>query len=185
MKRGLFVGRFQPFHNGHLHAIKKILEEVDELVILVGSAQISHNPTNPFTVGERMQMVRGALDEEGISPKRYWLIPVPDAEMHAAWVAQIISYTPPFDCAFTNEPLTRRLLREAGFKTRTIPLYRRDIYWATEIRNRMESERSWEELVPKAVADVIKGVEGVGRVKDLLTKDYGDLNSPHDRRTRK
>ncbi|MEM3766696.1 MAG: adenylyltransferase/cytidyltransferase family protein, partial [Candidatus Bathyarchaeia archaeon] len=32
-KRGLFVGRFQPFHKGHLHVIKEILSEVDELVI--------------------------------------------------------------------------------------------------------------------------------------------------------
>ena len=31
--RGLYIGRFQPFHNGHLQAIKYVLENVDELVI--------------------------------------------------------------------------------------------------------------------------------------------------------
>ena len=29
LKRGIFVGRFQPFHKGHLGAIKKIVDEVD------------------------------------------------------------------------------------------------------------------------------------------------------------
>jgi len=49
VKRGLFVGRFQPFHLGHLGVVKDILNEVDELVIVVGSAQYSHRIDNPFT----------------------------------------------------------------------------------------------------------------------------------------
>ena len=39
VKRGLYVGRFQPFHLGHLGAVKSILEDVEELVIVIGSAQ--------------------------------------------------------------------------------------------------------------------------------------------------
>jgi nicotinamide-nucleotide adenylyltransferase len=58
--RGLYVGRFQPFHLGHLDAIKYTLKEVDELVIVIGSAQYSHNANNPFTAGERLVMVRQA-----------------------------------------------------------------------------------------------------------------------------
>ena len=41
-KRGLFVGRFQPFHLGHLDMVKYALTEVDELIIVIGSAQDSH-----------------------------------------------------------------------------------------------------------------------------------------------
>ena len=37
--RGLMLGRFQPFHNGHLALTKQILTECDELVIIIGSAQ--------------------------------------------------------------------------------------------------------------------------------------------------
>lgn len=57
VRRGLFVGRFQPFHLGHLMAIKDVLEEVDELVIVIGSAQCSHDVDDPFTAGERLVMV--------------------------------------------------------------------------------------------------------------------------------
>ena len=66
VNRGLYVGRFQPFHLGHVEAIKKILDEVEELVVVIGSAQYSHNRGNPFTVGERLVMIRNALDEARI-----------------------------------------------------------------------------------------------------------------------
>ncbi|MBP1357507.1 MAG: adenylyltransferase/cytidyltransferase family protein, partial [Sulfolobus sp.] len=42
MFRGLYPGRFQPFHLGHLSVIKWALERVNELIILIGSAQESH-----------------------------------------------------------------------------------------------------------------------------------------------
>ena len=41
-KRGLLIGRMQPVHNGHIEIIKQILEEVDEIIIGIGSAQLSH-----------------------------------------------------------------------------------------------------------------------------------------------
>ena len=40
--RGILIGRMQPLHNGHIEVIKKILNEVDEIIIGIGSAQISH-----------------------------------------------------------------------------------------------------------------------------------------------
>lgn len=172
MKRGLFVGRFQPFHLGHLYTIKKILNEVQELIIVVGSTQRSHEPDNPFTVGERVLMLKNSLTEAGIDAKRYLIIPVPDASMHSTWVAQVVSYTPPFDVVYTNDALTRRLFQEAGFKVKPVSLYKRDEYWATEVRGRMLSGGKWDKLVPKAVAEAIRAVDGVNRVKGLLKKDH-------------
>ena len=61
--RGLFVGRFQPFHLGHLDAIEATLERVEELIIVVGSGEYSHSDKNPFTAGERVEMIRAALKE--------------------------------------------------------------------------------------------------------------------------
>lgn len=50
--RGILIGRMQPVHNGHIEVIKKTLEEVDEIVIGIGSAQKSHELKDPFTAGE-------------------------------------------------------------------------------------------------------------------------------------
>jgi nicotinamide-nucleotide adenylyltransferase len=76
VKRAVFVGRFQPFHLGHLIVAKDILEEVDELIVVIGSAQYSHTIENPFTSGERMMMIREALREAQVPAERYWIVPV-------------------------------------------------------------------------------------------------------------
>jgi nicotinamide-nucleotide adenylyltransferase len=61
MKRGLYIGRFQPYHLGHQAVLQKIVEEVDEIVVGLGSAQASHTLDNPFTAGERISMIWPAL----------------------------------------------------------------------------------------------------------------------------
>lgn len=171
VKRGLFVGRFQPIHKGHVKAIKDILKQVDELVIVIGSAQYSHRADNPFTVGERITMIRKALEDEDIPLARCWIIPVPDVHIHMIWVAEVVGYTPRFEIVYTNEPLTRRLLIEAGFKVKPVPFYKRKIYSATEIRERMLNNKNWEELVPESVARFIKEIKGVERIQDLAKTD--------------
>ena len=171
VKRALFVGRFQPFHKGHLEAVKMILKENDEIIIAVGSAQYSHKLENPFTAGERITMIRKALEEEKVEPSRVWIIPIPDVHVHMMWVSEVIGYTPKFNVVYTNEPLTKRLFIEAGFEVKPIPFIKRKIYSATEIRRRMIEDGDWEELVPKAVAEYIKEIDGVQRVKDLTKTD--------------
>ncbi len=171
VKRGAFVGRFQPFHMGHLIVIKNLLKEVDELVIVIGSSQHSHSIDNPFTAGERLVMVCRALKEAGISSDLWWVVPVPDVHVHMIWVAQVIGYTPKFEVVYSNEPLTSRLFREAGFEVKPIPFVERGIYSATEIRKRMFAGKNWEELVPKSVAAFIKQVAGIQRLRDLNKTD--------------
>jgi nicotinamide-nucleotide adenylyltransferase len=170
-KRGLYVGRFQPFHQGHIHAVKHILSEVDEAVIVIGSAQYSHRLDNPFTAGERVTMVRRALDEAKISTSKYWIIPIRDMHVHMMWVAEVRGYTPKFDYVYTNEPLTRRLFTEAGFPVKAIPFNKRHLYLATAIREKMLNNKSWKELVAKSVAEYIGEIDGVRRLQDLAKTD--------------
>ena len=171
VKHGLFVGRFQPVHKGHVEVIKRIMKEVDELVIVVGSSQYSHRLDNPFTAGERITMIRKALEEEGIQLPRIWIIPVPDVHQHALWVSQIVGYSPKFDVVYANEPLTRRLFIEAGFNVEPMPMIKREVYLATEIRKRMLAGENWKELVPSSVAKFIKDIDGEVRLRDLNKTD--------------
>ncbi len=170
-KRGLFVGRFQPFHRGHLEVIKTILQENDEIIIVVGSAQSSHSLDNPFTVGERIVMLRSVLKEEEFDLAHCYVVPLPDAEMHAVWVAKVIAYCPPFDIVYSNEPLTSRLFEEMGFNLGSFSLFRRDVYDATEIRRRMCADEDWRSLVPPCIADLVDRFGGVGRLKALSKTD--------------
>jgi nicotinamide-nucleotide adenylyltransferase len=171
VKRGLYVGRFQPFHSGHLHAIMNALREVDELVIVIGSAQYSHNITNPFTAGERLVMIREALEEAGIDDSRFWIVPVPDVHLHMMWVSSVVGYTPKFDIVYSNEPLTRRLFSEAGYKVKAIHFFERKQYSSTLIREKMLRSEGWEKLVPKSVATFIKEIDGINRIQELTKSD--------------
>jgi nicotinamide-nucleotide adenylyltransferase len=166
-RRGLLVGRFQPFHLGHLHAVRYALERVEELCILVGSADKSHQLENPFTAGERVYMVKAALEEAGIDCRRVLIIPLPDSPAHSLWVASVKATVPKFDVVFSNDPLTRRLFQEEGFTVLDIPFYERSKFSATEVRRRMLKGEPWEELVPKAVAKIIYEIGGLERLKQL------------------
>jgi nicotinamide-nucleotide adenylyltransferase len=164
---GLLVGRFQPFHRGHLKAVHFALERVRELYIGVGSSQLSHEARNPFTTAERIAMIRAALLEEEIDPARWCLIPIPDVEAHALWVDQVNLLVPRYDLVFSNDPLTQLLFRERGVRVIEVPLLERSIYSATEVRRRMIEGGDWHSLVPPAVARIIESIDGVSRVRSL------------------
>ncbi len=144
---------------------------MDDLIILVGSAQHSHTVENPFTAGERLTMIKLALKEAGIDPARYMVTPLPDAEFHKVWVAHLLSQTPEFQLAFTNEPLTGRLLKEAGIRVERIPFYHREIYSAREVRQRMLNGSDWETLVPRSIVAYLKKIDGVNRINEISLSD--------------
>ena len=171
MRRALFVGRFQPFHYGHLYAVEKILEEVDHLIIVVGSAQISHEHDNPFTAGERIEMIRSALDSVGINNEVYMIIPIQDAPAHRVWVSFVESQIPRFDLVYSNQPLTRRLLIEAGYTVKGIRLFKREKFESNEIRRRILENEDWKELVPPEVYRVVQEIDGENRIRDLAKFD--------------
>jgi len=168
---GLLIGRFQPFHNGHLAAVKYALERVDYLYIVVGSAQRSHERDNPFTAGERIMMIKAALNDAGVDARRWMLIPINDAQSHSVWTATLRSTVPKFDVVFSNDTLTIRLLKEEGIKVRTIPYFNRNEYSATNVRARILERKDWETLVPPAVERMVKELDGVERVRSMISKD--------------
>jgi len=171
VNRGLYVGRFQPFHIGHLDTIRHALKEVDELVIVIGSAQYSHNANNPFTAGERLVMIHRALLEAKVDYSKLWVVPVPDVHLHMLWVSAVEGYTPKFNVVYSNEPLTRRLFMEAGYQVKSIPLFDRKVYMSTIVREKIVEGDSWTELVPKSVAEFILEIDGVNRLRELVRTD--------------
>lgn len=169
--RALYVGRFQPFHKGHLEVVKHLLKHADDLVLVIGSAQYSHTSYNPFTAGERLVMIRRALIECEIGESKVWIVPVPDIHLHMLWVSAVEGYVPKFEVVYSNEPLTRRLFVEAGYPVKNIPFFERKIYSSTLIREKMNKGETWETLVPKSVAEFIKEIKGIDRLKELSLKD--------------
>ncbi len=167
--RGLHVGRFQPFHEGHVKVVDMIAEEVDEVVVAVGSAQKSHSTRNPFTAGERVSMITKTLEDH---PATVYAIPVEDLNRNAVWTEHLRSLCPPFDVVYSNNPLIVRLFEEDGFEVRTGHLFERDRYSGTEVRERMLEGGDWRSLVPDEVEEVVDEVDGVQRIRDVAEDDY-------------
>jgi len=178
--RPLFVGRFQPFHNGHLDMVRRIVGAHDEIVIGIGSAQYSHTRENPFTAGERYEMIRRALDAEGIPS--YHLVPIPDTHVHSVWVGHVVSLVPKFDVVFTNSPLVVRLFREKGFRVEELPLHKREVYSGTLIRRLIYEGGDWRSLVPKEVAAFILEIDGPQRIRETFrySTPYGTRENETD-----
>lgn len=168
MKRGFYVGRFQPYHNGHQSVLEHIAHEVDEIVIGIGSAQLSHMVDNPFTAGERVLMLTRGLAKLGCP---FYVLPIEDIKRNALWVAHVQSMTPRFDLCYSSNPLVVQLFKEAGIEVLSPAMYEREILSGTEIRRRMLNGEIWENLVPSSVIDVLKEIDGVERLREISRKD--------------
>jgi nicotinamide-nucleotide adenylyltransferase len=166
--RAFYIGRFQPYHLGHQEVIGIIARDCGEIVIGVGSAQLSHTFSDPFTSGERILMITRSLADINAA---LYVIPIEDIRRNAVWVSHVVSMAPHFDVVYTNNPFVIRLFNEAGFTVKSSPLYEREVYSGSEIRRRMLYDEPWQDLVPQAVADVIKQVDGVNRLKEVARKD--------------
>jgi len=169
MKRGLYIGRFQPYHLGHQAVLQKIVEEVDEVVVGLGSAQASHTVENPFTAGERISMIWPALRELDAT---CYVIPLVDMERNAVWVSHVEAMTPNFDVVYSNNPLVVQLFVEAGTEVRRPPMYRREIYSGTAMRRMiLAGDEGWRRLVPPSVASVIEEIGGIERLRNVSQGD--------------
>jgi len=161
--KALFIGRFQPFHKGHLKAIRYLSDKYDEIIIGVGSSQYSNTVENPFSSDERMLMIRESLKQENI--KNYKIILIPDIHNPPKWVDHVLSIISDFDVVVTNNDLTKKLFLEKGFKIIKTLLYNKKEYSGRVIRKRISDNESWENLVPKPCIQIIKNCDK--RIKEL------------------
>ena len=172
-RRGLMLGRFQPFHKGHLALTKQILSECDELLIIIGSAQFNFIDKDPFSAGERVLMIHEALKEAGVDLSRCYIIPVANDENNARWLAYIRSMVPPFDVLYSGNDFVKYLARSQDSSiVIEDPMFAEiNEYNGTNIRRLMQEGKPWEHLVPPAVAKVIQQVGGIVRINILAHSD--------------
>lgn len=60
----VFIGRFQPFHNGHYELFKEALNKADTVLIVLGSHKKAPDIDNPFSTVQREELIRAALTSE-------------------------------------------------------------------------------------------------------------------------
>jgi nicotinamide-nucleotide adenylyltransferase len=162
MKRGLFIGRFQPFHLGHFSDIKNALEEVNYLAIGIGSSNEDHTKENPFTAKERAEMINAVLPNNSI--RKYMIFTIPDFHDDKKWVEHIEALVPQFDIVYTGNDWTENCFKEK-YEIKKVKMLRG--ISSTIIRDRILKNKDWKSLVPREVVDYLKKIKGIERVKKI------------------
>lgn len=162
--RALFVGRFQPLHKGHLHALKRVLREFDFVTIGIGSANNAGGGKNPFTYEERRRMLLLAL--QGVPLTKFKIIAIPDFFDDVKWTRYVTSHAK-FDVVVTGSRWVRRCLK--GKAKIVSPNYlQRRTYSATNVRRKIISGKSYSTLVPHKVFAFLKKIRARERLKSIF-----------------
>ena len=163
---GLLIGRFQPFHKGHLEAVKIGLSKVDNLWIGIGSSNKNNEKRNPFTADERKEMILSSLDPQTL--KRVKIFFVPDTGDHEKWTYHVDSIVPSYDLVFSNDEFTLTLYKKRGKKTFEVPLLKRDTISGTNIREMIVTDKNWQDLVPEGTKQVLLKINAKNRLSTIL-----------------
>ncbi|MEK6954741.1 MAG: adenylyltransferase/cytidyltransferase family protein [Candidatus Micrarchaeota archaeon] len=159
-KTALVIGRFQPFHSGHLEAVEGILKRHSRLLLAIGSAQESRTPKNPFSSKERKGMIAACLKKRGILP-RIKIILLDDENHHERWVRGVLQIAKDADVVYSGNWLVQRLL---GGRYAVHTMKSSVKISASQIRELMKKgDEKWQRFVPKEISEYIltKGLEKI------------------------
>ena len=163
---GLLIGRFQPFHKGHLAAGDFALSKVEILWIGIGSSNKSFEKRNPFTADERRKMILSTLDPK--RQKRTKIYYIPDTGDHERWTYHVDSIVPTYDVVFSNDNFTINLYKKRGKNVIEVPLLDRNIISGTNIRELIVRGKDWLNLVPEGTQKVLLKIEAHSRLEAIL-----------------
>ena len=162
---GLLIGRFQPFHLGHLEALRFALSKVDQLWVGLGSSNKPLQKNNPFSAQERKEMILSSINDS--IRKNIEIFFIPDFENHKKWVEHIDSIVPKFDVVFTNDEMTKHLYSKRETRVIEIPFTKRDALSGTNIRDLIVNNLQWKEFVPKGTEQILNEINAKQRLKNL------------------
>ena len=162
---GLLIGRFQPFHLGHLEALQFALSIVDKLWVGLGSSNKSIEKNNPFSAEERKEMILSSIDDS--MKNKITIYFIPDVDNHVKWIEKIDTIVPKFDIVFSNDPLTDHLYSKRSIQVMTIPFLKRDQLSGTRVRDLIKSDQKWDDLVPSGTKAILENLDSKNRLQIL------------------
>jgi len=162
---GLLIGRFQPFHLGHLEALQFALSKVDNLWVGLGSSNVPVEKNNPFSAEQRKEMILSSIDDS--MKKKITIYFIPDLDNHIKWIEKIDTIVPKFEIIFSNDELTKHLYSKRSIKVESIPFVNRDKLSGTKIRELIISDQKWDDLVPEGTKNFLEKTSAKEFLKNL------------------
>lgn len=158
-KVALFIGRFQPFHNGHLYSLNRCLEIADKVIVAVGSSQEKGTESNPWDFERRSKMILS------VNPK-VEVVAIPDLFNDEKWGDQILFLLQKNGLekagvvGVGNNDWTNRIFRSIGIDVYETGLYQRDELEGIIIRELIKNgDNRWKGRVPGSVVKWLEEYE--------------------------
>ena len=162
---GLLIGRFQPFHLGHLDAVLFGLSRAENLFICIGSSNKSNEKKNPFSAEERREMIISSIEPSMVD--RLKIFDVPDVGDHEKWTFEIDKIVPNYDIIFSNDEFTKTLFEKREMNVVPVVLKDREKFSGTNVRELIAGDKNWQDLVPEGTRDVLDRINAKERLKNL------------------
>lgn len=146
-KIALLIGRFQPFHLGHLYLIKKALKNSDTLVIGIGSANIIDD-NNPLDYETRLKIIKAVVYKENLTDKILKIVPLDDFYDDKIWLENVKKRVGEFNLVVGNNDWVNLIMEKASYKVLREPYFKRYLYEGWRIRELIKQKKRWLDRVP-------------------------------------
>ena len=84
----IFIGRFQPYHNGHHHIISEGLKQAEKMIVLCGSSHLPPSHRNPWSFNDRKAMILNSFEKE--QAERITVLPLMDSPYNdSLWIQSV------------------------------------------------------------------------------------------------
>lgn len=165
----VLIGRFQPFHLGHLALLQQALQTAQQVVVVLGSAYQARSPKNPFTWQERAALITGSLPAQDAA--RVHCVPVRDYYDEPRWVQAVMravnAQVPAGErialVGHFKDASSNYLSRFPGWELLSLPRQgdfdgtpTREIYWNLQALPQDAMEAALEKLVPPFTAQWLR-----------------------------
>ena len=168
----LYIGRFQPFHCGHLDAIAQIFEqnkELTKLYIGIGSAETNFMPKNPLTAGERFEIIENAMQEMEIPSDKYAIVPIRNIDHYALWPNHVQQYLPKIHNFYSGSPLVLQLWKKSFPDTNIHQIKKRKEISGTCVRKKILAGEDLEGFCLESVQNILEEKKIKQRLEDMRT----------------
>ena len=159
-KVGVYWGRFNPPHKGHIALVKRLVKKVDLLIVAVGNAESRNTKRNPFSGDERVEMLKSYLKEQHIKVED--VVAVEDGNSWASSIDNLFEKCCKFEVLFTDHKAIARLV---GNRVKVVSFERKGDISSTLVRDSIAKGEEWESLTGKSVVRLIKRFDGIARIK--------------------
>jgi len=162
----LFIGKFQPLHNGHMLVIEGMTKLCGKIWIGIGSSEEHHTKENPFSAAERREMLQRALQDKSLIPLfDINFVELPDEKDDVAWRNAVLEKTGPVDVVWTGNEKTAKCF-EGIIPVK--PIKEVPGISSAVIKEKMCAENlAWKKQVPHDVMMFIGEIDGAARVRAL------------------